>query len=278
MASESLEDDFPSSQDAYTAQCSTAYPGCILILMDQSLSMGIAWRDGETKAAAAARTINTVLVVMISKSIRGDEIVDRAQIGIIAYGNERSGPAFILGSEDQLVPISKLDQVAVGLWTMDVRGRQSEVPKWVEEHTGSGGTPMAATFDLAYRAVQNWVNAHQDSPAPVIMHITDGESTDGDPTPNARKVMELRTNDGHALVFNCHITEKDVARIEFPANDGEISSLSNAQVMFRRSSPLPGPMGEAAWQQEFDIQPGARGCVYHADSDTLYRFMRFEFD
>ena len=138
-----------------------------------------------------------------------------------------------------------------------------------------GGTPMAATFDLAYRAVQNWVNAHPDSPAPVVMHITDGESTDGDPTPNARKVMELRTNDGHALVFNCHITEKNVAQIEFPANDREISSLSNAQVMFRMSSPLPGPMAEAARDQEFEVQPGARGCVYQADSDTLIRFINF---
>ena len=86
MTSEAIGDDFPSSEDAYTAQFSTAYPGCILILMDQSLSMGIAWRDGETKAAAAARAINTMLVETILKSTRDDLIVDRAHIGIIAYG------------------------------------------------------------------------------------------------------------------------------------------------------------------------------------------------
>ena len=39
-----------------------------------------------------------------------------------------------------------------------------------------------------------------------MVHITDGESQDGNPIPYADALKSLATEDGNVLLFNCHLS------------------------------------------------------------------------
>jgi hypothetical protein len=41
---------------------------------------------------------------------------------------------------------------------------------------------MCGALGQAQTVVQSWLSQHPDCFPPVVIHITDGESTDGDPT------------------------------------------------------------------------------------------------
>ncbi|MEZ4562070.1 MAG: hypothetical protein R2853_04995 [Thermomicrobiales bacterium] len=42
---------------------------------------------------------------------------------------------------------------------------------------------------------------------PTILHLTDGESTDGNPEAIANQIMSLGTEDGGAILMNIHVAE-----------------------------------------------------------------------
>ena len=65
-----------------------------------------------------------------------------------------------------------------------------DVPIWVEP-VFAGGTPMCAALDMAYYVAYNWVMAHPDNFPPIIVNITDGAATDGDPLVSAQQFSQL---------------------------------------------------------------------------------------
>ena len=58
---------------------------------------------------------------------------------------------------------------------------KTKFPVWFDP-TSSGGTPMAAAMRTAAEAVADWCDAHPSSYPPTVIHVTDGASTDGDPS------------------------------------------------------------------------------------------------
>ena len=65
---------------------------------------------------------------------------------------------------------------------------------------------MCEALTLATSTLETWVKEHKFSYPPVVINITDGESTDGDPLEDAQVLRELSTQDGNVLLFNCHIS------------------------------------------------------------------------
>ena len=63
--------------------------------------------------------------------------------------------------------------------------------------------------------VAEWCDAHPDSYPPTILHVTDGQSTDGNPQDIADGLRKLRTNDGQALLFNLHVSTLGAKEIVF---------------------------------------------------------------
>ncbi len=51
-----------------------------------------------------------------------------------------------------------------------------------------------------------WADAHSSSYPPTIIHVTDGASTDGDPSAVAAALRQMSTSDGECLLFNLHIS------------------------------------------------------------------------
>src|SRR5438046_8804564 len=101
---------------------------------------------------------------------------------------------------------------------MDDTGLEIEVdvpfPIWVKPKAG-GGTPMCGALRRARDLAEYWAYQHPDSYPPVIVNVTDGEATDGDPTGIAQEIYGIATNDGKAMIFNVYCTRHSDAPIDF---------------------------------------------------------------
>ena len=100
------------------------------------------------------------------------------------------------------------------------------------------GTPMCAALDYVRKIAESWCTSHPQSFPPVVIHLTDGEPTDGDPLPYAEALKSLSTEDGQLLLFNCHISESQANPVVFP-NSEQILGDELAKALFRMSSELP---------------------------------------
>lgn len=266
----------------YSAEISRTNPSCILFLLDQSGSMqdDLPGETGRKKADSLATVINRLLQNLVLKCAKSEGVRDYYYIGIIGYGG-KVAPAFAGAlSGRELVPISeiansparieerirKTDDGAGGLVNQTIK-----FPVWFDA-VARGGTPMCQALATAGRILQGWLAQHPDCYPPIVINITDGESTDGNPETAANNLRELRSTDGPVLCFNIHISSTQVTPIDFPANPDELTD-EHARVLFNLSSPLPDQMRGMAEQDGKRVLPGARGFVFNADMVSLINFL-----
>ena len=267
----------------YTAEISRANPSCFLFLIDQSGSMADPFGAGESsrrKADGVADAINRLLQNLVIKCAKEEGVRDYYHVGVIGYG-AHVGPAFrgsLAGRE--LVPISeigntparieertkKVDDGAGGLVDQSIR-----FPIWFDP-VASGGTPMCQALGLAQRILQGWLAQHPACFPPIVINITDGEATDGDPSGAADAIRKLSSNDGEVLLFNVHLSSQRATPIEFPDTEAGLPDQF-AQLLFRMSSPLPAYMRSIAQQEGYKVSEGTRGFVFNADIVAVIRFL-----
>jgi hypothetical protein len=260
----------------YTAEISRANPTCFLFLVDQSKSMlkPMAGDPNRSKAEAVADAINNLLYTLSLRCVWGNAVFDRFHVGVLRYGAQ-VGPALggALAGRD-LVPISELARNPLRVEQRPRPGADGSVgsvrfPVWFEP-TGEGKTPMAATFQRAGTLLAGFLVDHPDCFPPIVINITDGRPTDANPEPDAARVQQLSSTDGHVLVFNVHISETSGERIEFPDCE-DVLPDPYARLLYRMSSPLPPPMWAAAVESGLQVGPGTRGFVFNADIDSVIR-------
>jgi hypothetical protein len=104
-----------------------------------------------------------------------------------------------------------------------------------------------------------------------VLHITDGEPTDGDPTELGRKIGSMGESDGKVLLYNCHISADRAGKIEYPSNSEGLPN-QQAKTLFDFSSVLPEKFRETASQSGIKLEPNARGFVFNADATSLVQF------
>ncbi len=257
----------------YTAEISRANPTCFLFLIDQSKSMlqpmgGAAHR---TKAEAVADSINHLLYTLVLRCVWGSSILDRFHVGVVGYGLN-VGPAFAgpLAGRD-LVPISELARspLRVEMRAPAGGGQAVRFPIWFEP-AGDGNTPMCATFQRAGMLLAGFLVDHPDAFPPIVINITDGRATDGNPLEDATRLRKLSSSDGDVLLFNLHLSEKAGERIEFPDDESHLVD-AYARLLFRMSSPLPAGMVQNAQQAGLKVTHHSRGFVFNADLDAVVR-------
>jgi hypothetical protein len=147
----------------------------------------------------------------------------------------------------------------------------SDSPVWVDP-VSEGSTPMCHVLHYAYGILSQWIQQHPHSFPPVVIHITDGESQDGDPIPYAEAVRGLATEDGNVLLFNCHLSMTAGNPFVFPSSEVGLPD-ELARVLFRMSSQLPQMFFDAAVSEGFALTPGARGMAFNADMVVLVKFL-----
>ena len=162
----------------------------------------------------------------------------------------------------------KVDDGAGGLIEQKVK-----FPIWFDA-VAAGGTPMTAALTKAQQVITDWNNQHPNSFPPIVINITDGESTDGDPQSAADHLRSLSVADGQVLLFNIHISAAGGAGVEFPDSDSGLSD-PRAKVLFNMSSLLlPHFMVRSIAKQEgIHASESTRGFAYNADLVALIRFL-----
>jgi hypothetical protein len=261
---------------AYSAEISRTNPTLFVFVIDQSGSMGEGLPDhpNRRKADALSDAINHLLQNLVIRCAKEEGVRDYFSVGVIGYGN-RVGPAFagsLAGRE--LVPISdvgnmparveerikKSDDGAGGILEQKIK-----MPIWFDP-TADGGTPMCNALTQAQGLIQRWLQQHPDCFPPVVIHITDGESTDGDPIQVMKSLTSQRSSDGNVLLFNIHVSsDASSTAIAFPDSS---DSLPNqyAKILFECASTLTYNMRSIANSQHgMNVSEGARGYVFNGD-------------
>ncbi len=265
---------------SYEAEVSRSNPSAFLFLVDMSGSMTDPYANGKRKADGVADAINKLLSNLSIKCTKSEGVRDYFEVGVISYG-KKVEPA--LGGElagHTLSPISAVanhparieertkmeDDGAGGIAELKVK-----FPVWFDPKA-AGATPMCKAFQMARETLEPWVAEHKYSFPPVVINITDGESTDGDPSAAAETVRALETQDGKALLFNCHISGAKGESVLFAdAEEGLPDQF--AKLLFGMSSVLPDPIREGAQREGFQVSEGTRGFAFNADLVELIRFL-----
>ncbi len=275
----------------YSAEISRQSPTAFLFLLDQSASMqesfGGAKQKGDaapSKARVLADVVNRLLQNLILRCAKEDGVRDYFHVGVIGYGDRVQPlltPAEGFEQPGDLIPISHLAERPLRLEERltsvpDGRGgrveRRVKVPVWFDPHARNG-TPMCQALDLAAATVRRWIDAHPHGFPPIVVNVTDGEATDGDPLKYAQQLRSFATDDGEVLLFNVHLSSVDEPAVELPDSPAELPDDAYALQLFQMSSLLPFTMRAAAEQEGYRITMDTRGFIFNASPAALVRFL-----
>ncbi|PJT47100.1 hypothetical protein CWI85_29815 [Streptomyces albidoflavus] len=267
---------------AYTAEISRSNPACIIFLVDRSRSMAgaIGGDIPQPKAEVVADAINRLLYELTIKCAKESGVRDYFQVSVIGYG-ESVGPAFSGKlAERDLIPLSliadnparvdqrikKVPDGAGGL--VDTA---ASFPVWMEP-VAHGGTPMNRALQYANNLVATWVEEHPGGFPPIVLNLTDGQSTDGDPVESGSAICTHATADGAPLLFNLHVSASGGQPVTFPRSDRSLPD-SYSRLLFDMSSLLPGHMRSYAASLGHRVSDETRGFVYNADISAVVQFL-----
>lgn len=267
----------------YAAEISRANPSCILFLIDQSGSMADKFGNAEantSKAEQVATIVNRFLQNLVVRCAKAEGVRDYFEVGVVGYGSS-VGVAFQGNlSGAALAPISqvagsplrvedrtrKVDDGAGGVVEQRVK-----FPVWFDAFA-NGGTPMCQALQLAQQTVQGFLGQHPSCFPPIVINITDGESTDGDPSHLAAAIRSLSSADGNVLLFNVHCSSRGGAPIQFPDSEAMLPDQF-ARLLFGMSSLLTDSMRAVSREMALPVSEQSRGFTFNADPVALIQFL-----
>ena len=268
----------------YEAQISRSNPSAFVFLVDQSGSMAEAWggESGKSKADAVATILNRLIQNLVLRCAKEEGIRDYYEVAVVGYG---AGVGSALGGSlagQGLVPISQLGSNPIRVEDRSkkvddgaggILEQQIKLPIWVDPKA-ENGTPMTAALNFAQSLLTPWVAlpGHRAAFPPIVINISDGAPTDGDPSAAAGNLTELATDDGQVLLMNINISASAGSPVEFPADPGVLPDQF-ARTLFGISSPLPSYMRTAAAQEELRVTEGSRAYTFQGDAVATIRFL-----
>src|SRR5712691_11696726 len=215
----------------YQAEINRDHPTCFLFVIDQSGSMDEKTESGRSKAQFVADVLNKTLYTLITNCSKADGVRNYFDVGVLGYGG--AGVASGLGGALASEAIHPIAAVADAPLRVEERvravddgagggvERKTKFPVWFEPKN-EGGTPMREGLTRAAEVLAEWCDAHPNSYPPTILHVTDGEATDGNPEDVAKALRQLHTQDGQGLLFNLHVTAKTGHEVIFPGGDDDL--------------------------------------------------------
>jgi hypothetical protein len=231
------------------------------------------------KSDFVAEVVNHTLHDLVIRCTKTEEVRNYYHVSVIGYGRHVgscfAGPL----SARNIVPISEVADYPLQVKSSykrvsDGAGGWVEIPVrypvWI--HPASDGkTPMCEALARAKDILQGWLLEHPRGFPPTVLHLTDGESSDGDPNEIGRQIMSLGTDDGAVLLFNCHISTRRSAKIEYPPEERSLPD-GFARSLFEISSRLPSNFLAAAAQLGVNAVEGSRGFVFNGDPSSIVQF------
>jgi hypothetical protein len=234
----------------------------------------------KTKAVFVADVLNRTLMNLVTRCTRAEGVRDYFHIGVLGYGGSGVSNAFqgaLSGSV--LHPISaveanpvrieerkrRIDDGAGGLVEQTVK-----FPVWFESRA-QGGTPMCSAIARAGEELAVWCDAHPTGYPPTVLHVTDGESTDGDPEKLAASLREFLTDDGNVLLLNLHVSAQAGNPIRFPSSEATLPDQFS-RLLFRMSSALPEHLVKVAQEKGVSASYESRGFIFNGEAAELVDF------
>lgn len=265
-------------------QWSSATPGLLIILLDQSGSMLQQYEGSDSRTVFASRAVNRVIDNIVQKNFDGDAPKNRCFICVIGYNHNVKELCSGWLKDLDANPLryenlkKKMSDGAGGIVEVDV-----QQPVWVEPIKSDGATNMFGALQLAKDLVQKWISDNPQYPAPVIINISDGipyydlkdpRDCMKETTILAKEIMSLSNEDGNVLIFNAQIDNKGNSTEVFP-NDRSKLSQEEAQFLFDITSEVPESYKAAAAKNGLPVEAGSRGCIFNADGVQLIQLIDF---
>jgi hypothetical protein len=266
----------------YTAQISRVNPACILLLVDQSGSMKEPFGNTPevTKDRVVVDAVNRLIQNIVLRSAKAEGIRDYFHVGVLGYGKTLDT---LYGGRvpfDVLRPISQVGMAPLRVEeraksNIDAQGNVYETkvkfPVWYEAKA-AGKTPMVEAVAAAVLAVKTFVATYPNAFPPIVLNLTDGIPTDGNPQEMAKALRAVSTSDGNVLMFNLLLATAPGPPTYFIADEGVLTG-NFSRLLFRMSSVLPQKVVDSARAEGFQLEPKARGVVYNADPTAVVRFL-----
>jgi len=231
------------------------------------------------KSDVVAEVVNHTLHDLVIRCTKTEEVRNYYHVSVIGYGRNVgtcfSGPL----AARNLVPVSEVADYPLQVKSSykrvsDGAGGWVEIPVrypvWIHPQS-DGKTPMCEALAKVKEILWQWLLEHPRGFPPTVLHLTDGESSDGDPNDIGQQIMSLQTDDGAALLFNCHISTRRSSKIEYPTNENSLPD-GFARSLFQISSRLPGNFLSAAAQLGVNALEGSRGFVFNGDPSSIVQF------
>jgi len=265
---------------SYTKEINRKNPTCFLFAIDQSGSMDETMAGGSAKFEFVADVLNQTLAEAIVRCTKADGVRDYFDIGVIGCGGERVGSAFGGSLSGQNVnPISEIENnplridervqdVDTGEGVLDVQ--LGKIFGLIDAYH-DGGTPMRESLATVGEIVANWYDEHPTSYPPTVVHVADGQSTDGDPKNVVDAIKGVSTNDGEALLFNLHVDNEAGDEILFPSSEDELPD-EYSKMLFRMSSKFPELLVDAAQAMGYQVDGESRFFAYKTGMDFIGHF------
>ena len=275
----------------YAQEINRQNKALFVFLLDQSLSMEeTTANSGERKIDALCSSLNAWLVKLMVACWKAEGVKNYFDISIIGYGSDQQANP-IIGSAiigplagREVVTIAELsenpariDTVTAVMYdeeTGEMREMPQQMPVWVDPVL-QGATPICSAIVKACEILDAWIAQHPNSFPPIVINITDGESSEGDPIPYTGTLKQRETSDGNVLFFNCCFSST-AAPFLFPGN-GELMPDSFLRQVFQMSSVLPEAIREKARRAGQELEPNARGMACNADMVSLINFLDMGF-
>lgn len=279
----------------YSQTASRAKPSCVLFLIDQSFSMedGIAG-TAKSISSTVATAVNKLISELIQICEKGEEKPRHwFDVGMIGYTSDSNGTPVVgsafggaLAGRD-LVSIPDLNDNPLDF---EVRKRKVEQVDdagnlvladeevqfmvWYQMPPKEArfATPSRTAFEHALPILQRWIADHPDSFPPLVIHLTDGEPTDGDPKEAAAAVRALATSDGNVLILNCHISASKAESALFPTSADQLEDVF-AKELYQMSSEMPDSLRQTAEVKQVKAPHGCRLMAFNADAVTLVKLL-----
>jgi hypothetical protein len=258
----------------WTQEINRRHPALFVFLLDQSAAMaepvGGNHPDRARMMDELAKAVNAWLSQMTVACTKAEGVRHYVDVAVIGYRTDGKTVCSIVEINDN--PDIRSEQRA---FLDEATGQMIEwmedMPVWVDPKA-EGEALQCWALHRVQEVVEQWIAEHRESYPPIVIHYTSGKASDGDPLPYAEALMELETQDGHVLLFNCLLTNTEADPCLFPHC---LETLPDPllQLLFRMSSELPAPILKRAVQAGEVLQPGARGLARNADLSRLTMFL-----
>ena len=234
----SIRDVLGELVDPYERPFSSANPGCLIILLDQSATRGV------REATAISIQVNKMLGDLGIHCLKYDGtemyVSPRFLVGLYGYsgaGINWAAPELNPTQHQGLVSIAKLSDIQ----TFEFDEDGSSYPIVVPEQA-FGSAPIVQALEKAREIAASFALSHPNSFPPFVLNITAGDFGDLDERDFLSACLDITkvsTAQGATLVAHSKVSSQSETTAFFPTSPEGLDASSN--LLFRASSVIPEP-------------------------------------